>query len=429
MKRQSRVPLLQLAVAALSVVLLQRLWTTPYDFVRAIDHGDVLFGDFVFHYYPTVANNLREGPPAGGFFYPAGFAALMAPLGLFPLETAMMMWAFVLLACVVFVASRLVREAARENASLAAFGTLLTMTSVPVLHDLKWGQVSLPILACAGGAMLLNARGRSWAAAALLGICVGIKGYPLVLLGWFLLKGDLHFFVRGAIASVVTLVVLPAIVLGPAHALFFQRVSQSAVLGASDGVLRDFNSQYGPVVIARAVYGLGAWDLVTVAQEGWGIIACLTCLLAIGWLALIAARSSAPAIAERRDVFGLVLIFSSVPFWLKTSWTHYFVHLPVAQTLLVGTLASAGSARRGTRVLALVLLLCPSVFLSNLAGLLSYANREGWLFYASDGSLFFANLFVLFGCAIVLVDAHIREGASLLPNWSLEGGDRTNRAA
>ena len=61
-------------------------------------------------------------------------------------------------------------------------------------------------------------------------------------------------------------------------------------------------------------------------------------------------------------------------------------------------------------VLALVLLVAPSVFLASVLGLFV---TEGWWFYANAGSLFFANLLVLFGCAIVVVDAHAREGASL----------------
>lgn len=418
--RRGRIFLSQIVVLALCVLLLRTQWKTPYDFVLAIDHGDVLFGDFVFHYYPTVHFNRHVGPPAGGFFYPAGFAALIAPLGLFELETAMILWAMLLLGCILFLATRVVQEVA-SNPTLAVLGTILTVTSVPVLHDLKWGQVSLPILACASGAILLRARGRIWAAAALIGVCAGIKGYPLVLLVWFFVKGDYKLGVRGAFACFFTLVILPASVLGPAHALEFQTVSSNAVLGASDGVLRDFNSQYGPVVIARAIYGLGAWDRVGFWAEYASLLACLAILAIIAALGVVAARSSSPTLAKRRDWIGLVLVFSSVPFWLKTSWTHYFVHLPLAHTLLTGLLLDRNTPLRSTaspdlgatRSLALILFVAPSVFLASLAGLASYADREGWLFYASDGSLFFANLFVLFALAMVIVERHVREGARL----------------
>ena len=414
MRATSRIFAVQLAVLALCVLLMRTQWNTLYDFVVAIDHGDVLFGDFVFHYYPTVHFNRHEGPPAGGFFYPAGFAALIAPLGMFELETAMILWAILLLGCILFLATRLVRAVADGNAKLAVLGTILVVTSVPVLHDLKWGQVSLPILVAAGGAILLRERGRLWPAAALIGVCAGIKGYPLVLLAWFLVKGDFRFVWRATLACFFTLVILPASVLGPEHALLFQTVSSNAVLGASDGVLRDFNSQYGPVVIARAIYGLGAWDRVDFRQEYMSLLACFACIVAIVALAIVAARSTSPTLAKRRDWIGLVLVFSSVPFWLKTSWTHYFVHLPLAHTMLTGILLERHAPFRATRGLALVLFVAPSVFLASLFGLASYANREGWLFYASDGSLFFANLFVLFALAMVIVEAHTREGGPLL---------------
>ena len=113
-------------------------------------------------------------------------------------------------------------------------------------------------------------------------------------------------------------------------------------------------------------------------------------------------------------LIGLVLVFSSVPFWLKTSWTHYFVHLPLAHTMLTGMLVDRNAPFRATRGLALAVLVAPSVFLASLAGLASYADREGWLFYAADGSLFFANLFVLFALAMLIAEAHAREGAPLL---------------
>ena len=103
---------------------------------------------------------------------------------------------------------------------------------------------------------------------------------------------------------------------GPEHALEFQTTASNAVLGASDGVLRDFNSQYGPAVAARAVYGLGGWDRVTFRAEYVSLLACVAVVSCIVGLAILAARTKAPSIAARRDFIGLMLVFSSVPFWL-----------------------------------------------------------------------------------------------------------------
>jgi hypothetical protein len=400
---------LQLAVALACVLALRVKWPTVNAFVVAIDHGDVLFADFVNHYYPTVTDGLRHGAPAGGFFYPAGFAAMLSPLALVGPTVAKVLWGLVELGCVAYVATVLVAAVVPGRPALALLGTALTVTSIPVLHNVKWGQVSVPILAATGAAFLLHARGKRNVAAALLGVAAGIKGYPLVFVGWFVARRDLGFVGRAVAACLVTLVVLPAIVMGPAHALFFQRVSTSAVMGAADGVLRDFNSQYAPAVLARYE---GGWDATAYDHRAMGELGSMAALLLVAALVVLVARSPAPRIARRRDMLAFLLIACTVPFWLRTSWSHYFVQLPLAQTLLAGMLAERSSPRTSARdALVLLVLVAPSVFLSNLLGLFA---TEGWWYYANAGSLFFANALVLLALAGVIVDAHVRVVGSAL---------------
>jgi hypothetical protein len=398
----------QLAVALACVLLLRARWTTLQDFVTAIDHGEVLFADFVNHYYPTVAGGLRHGAPAGGFFYPAGFAALLAPLALLGPSAARLVWGAVQLASVVYVATSLVQLAAPRRPWLALLGTALTVTSIPVLHNLKWGQVSLPILAAASAAFVLHGRGERGRPAAFLGIAAAIKGYPLVFLAWFVARRDTSFLARAGVACVATLVVLPALVMGPMHALAFQRISTGAVMGAADGVLRDFNSQYAPAVLGRY---WGGWDATAADVRAMGELGAMAALVSVAGLVMVVACSKAPRIAERRNLLGFVLIACTVPFWLRTSWSHYFVHLPLAQVLLAAMLGDRDPRRaRGREVLVLLVLLAPSVFLSNVLGL--FASR-GWWYYANAGSLFFANALVLLAYAGVIIDAHVRHAAGL----------------
>jgi hypothetical protein len=196
---------------------------------------------------------------------------------------------------------------------------------------------------------------------------------------------------------------LPALVLGPAHALFVQRVSTGAVLGAADGVLRDFNSQYAPAVLARYH---GGWDGAAADVRAAGELGSFAALFLVAALAVVVARSTAPRIAERRPLLGFVLVASTVPFWLRTSWSHYFVHLPIAQTLLASMLAERGRPRD---LFVLGALVAPSVFLSSVLGLFA---TEGWWYYANDGSLFFANALVLLACAGVVVEEHVTAAAS-----------------
>lgn len=418
---------LQLAALLAGVLLLRIKWTSVRDVVVAIDHGDVLFGDFVHHYYPTVEGPLRHGAPAGGFFYPAGFAVLIAPIGWLPLSAAQLAWALLQIGCVFWAGTALVRAAALDRPLLAAFGSTLTVTSIPVLHNLKWGQVSILILASAAGAFLAYARGRQNLAALLLGVAAGIKGYPLVFLGWFVARGDLRFALRAAAACVLTLALLPAIIMGPEHALFFQRVSTNSVLGAADGVLRDFNSQYAPAVMSR--FYEGGWDLAPPRAIASAKLGSAVSLGVIALLVVIAARSTSRRIAARREVLGFVLIACSLPFWLQTSWSHYFVHLPAAQIMLAAVFARED---RASAALALAVLVAPSIYLSNVLGLFA---TEGWWYYANAGSLFFANALVLVGCMAFVVDAHVREGASLVSatgglarRWGAAGSVETERS-
>ncbi|MBX3208063.1 MAG: DUF2029 domain-containing protein [Labilithrix sp.] len=396
----------QLAAMLAGVLLLGLKWSSVHDAVIALDHGEELFADFVHHYYPTVRDSLREGTPVGGFFYPAGFAVLIAPLGWLSLGGATTVWAVIELGCVVWAATRLVRAASPDRALLAVLGAAITVTSVPVLHNLKWGQVSILILATTSAAFIAHARGKRALAAVLLGVATGIKGYPLVFLAWFAAKGDLRFVLRAGAACAFTLVVLPLLVMGPSHALFFQRVTSGAVLGAADGVLRDFNSQYAPALLSR--FYVGGWDAAPPEVIAWSELGSYAAIGGVLVLVLIAARSTAPGIASRRDLLGFVLIACTVPFWLRTSWSHYFVHLPVAQTLLAGAFAREPRARAA---LAIAVLVAPSVYLSSVLGLFATA---GWWYYANAGSLFFANALVLAAAAAYVVDAHLREGASLV---------------
>jgi hypothetical protein len=395
-----RLGLAQAAVAVASVLALTLKWHSVQDFVRAVDHSDGLFIDFAAHYYPTVHDSLRQGAPAGGFFYPVAFAALLSPLALFSLPVAKVLWGGVLAGSIYAIAFPLVRAAAGDRPALALAGTAITMTSIPVLHDLKWGQVSLPIVACAASALVLHARGRRWAPPVLLAIATGIKGYPLVFASWLVARRDVPAVIRTAIACFATCIVLPALVLGPMHALFVQRVSTSSVLGAADGVLRDFNSQYGPAVLARYH---GGWDDAAVATKSWGLVGSFGVVALIAVLLIVVGRSTAPRIAERRALLGFVLLAASVPFWIRTSWAHYFVHLPLAQVLLAGMLVET---RRMRDRLALFLFVAPSVYLSSVLALFA---SEGWWYYANAGSLFFANLLVLCATTLVIVDAHAEE--------------------
>src|SRR5207253_3049165 len=126
---------IQLGVALLCLFALRRQWSSVEDFVAAIDHGNVPFGDFVFHYYPTAKDSIRQGAPAGGFFYPAGFAVLLAPLGCIDVESARLVWLVILLVAALWTATWLVQATTPKQPALSLVGTALVMTSTSLLHN------------------------------------------------------------------------------------------------------------------------------------------------------------------------------------------------------------------------------------------------------------------------------------------------------
>ena len=67
-------------------------WKSVTGFVTAMDHGDVLFEDFVDHFYPMSREILYSDKPVLGYFYTAFFALFISPLGLLSGLTAVWLW-------------------------------------------------------------------------------------------------------------------------------------------------------------------------------------------------------------------------------------------------------------------------------------------------------------------------------------------------
>jgi hypothetical protein len=388
--------LLQLLAFGSGLGLLAFQYRDIMTFVRAIDHGELLFADFVFHYYPTVERSLREGAPAGGFFYPAAFATLIAPLGAVSLDTARVLWGAVLLVAALVSVFLLPRLTCPRHPGLWPLGTLLGTTSAPLMHNLKWGQVSILLLVLGAVGFRAYATRPRNLSALLLALATGIKGYPIVTLAYFAFRRDVRACLKLVAAFGLVLCVMPAIVMGPRHALFFQRVATQSVVDAGDGVVRDHNSQFMAAVISRHLGGRD-WTSSTLHQlfvRGGHLLLALIVVLIY-----LLARGVGPKRPLDRVLLAFVLFSSSVPFWLRTSWAHYFVHLPMAQLLLWRILWDLRRAWSRASAIGLVL---PSMLLSNMAGVLTFG---GWFHYARLGAPFFSNALLLLATSLIMAHA------------------------
>jgi hypothetical protein len=108
-------------------------------------------------------------------------------------RTAAAIWFGLELACLVASVHLLARAVGVPLSASATLGLALVLPLwYPVLIELTWGQVQLPMLALLAGAWLGLRSGRSRLAGVLVGLAVLLKPFVLPLLLWFLLRRNWH---------------------------------------------------------------------------------------------------------------------------------------------------------------------------------------------------------------------------------------------
>ena len=362
-------------------------WPTLAGFVDAMDHDAEFMPDFIHHYYPMSRSILQTALPVERYYYTAFFAILLWPLGLLPLPAALAVWVAVQCAALVALAilsARLLRLGPRGTVLLSG----LFLTSFPVLHNFKWGQVSVPITAGIVAAALLAGRRRQLLAGSLLGIAAAGKFYPALFALPWLARGRWRALVSFAAASAALYVVLPVLLLGPGRWAAFERAT-SFSLGQAGWIRYDVNSHFIAHVAAR-------WFTIFTGREASPSF--ITAFVVSGGLIaaglLTAAWRLRPGSGrERRGLF-LVPLFVALPFVLRTSWPHYFVCLPLCQTALLLEMKPQAPRRWHDRLpvmLPALSMALSSIFVFNL-----FPN---WGTYNTCGLLFFANLLLVPGCA------------------------------
>lgn len=376
-------------MAALGVFLAMALyyaghWATLRDFVLAIDHHEQLFQDFLGHYYP-MAQSIHEAiAPVRGYFYTAFFAVLLAPVkGLDP-TAALWAWggvqALLLLALFAFPLRRLLPLDWRATA-LYAF---VFASSVPLLHNAKWGQVSvllvLAVLAC------FHAYQRGWPvlAGTCLAFAAAIKYYPIVFLAYFLARRDARVVLSTVLAGLLFFVAIPSAVMEPERWLAFELATQKTLSDAG-WAMRDVNSQYVAHVLMRWLQGLGVAVKPLHLQLG----------AALGYAVFVLNMGLVLALQHARWrgrlLLSMVAIFVSFPFVIKTSWPHYFAYLPFCQLALLMLARQGLGGAGGRQVLSLGLVLL-SVALSNFFVFDLFAD---WRVFSQWGLLFGANALLM----------------------------------
>ncbi len=364
-------PAILVVVTLLAVAYYRAVWGGIPALVEALDHCKELYCDFTRQYYPTGRDVLATGQPSRGYFYSSFFALLLVPFGRLEAAPAAAWWTIAQLLGVLLLLLPAL-DFYRESRAAFTLYVLLLLFSMPLLHNLKWGQVSTLVTGAAFLSLFLYKRDRPVAAAVVLGLAAAVKYYVAVVAFAWLVRRDWRFLAVLAVAFGLFWLVIPTVVLGPdGNWAFYQTVRERVAHALTTWMPRDINAQYLPSVVGRWLdvdAGRGALRLL-----GYGVF--VANLAAVARLL----RRGIPRAIE----WAFALLFLSLPFAIETSWPHYFVYLPFAQTL-----AWMALRRRPVRLWQWALLLISIA----LASMPFFQLVGRWQDYSSLGFLFLANL-------------------------------------
>jgi hypothetical protein len=253
---------------------------------------------------------------------------------------------------------------------------MLSIASVPVLHDLKFGQVSLLIVVALLACAACYRRGHVRAAAACLAFAASLKLYPLLFALHFVFRRDLRALVATGVFLLIGLLLVPVVTLGVESTFgFYSNVAGQLDARFFDSIA-DINSQSLRSLFDRG--GAGAAPAVQLVLDGARYAIC-GALLVVSYH--LSRRTEAMATEH-----AFTWLFLCTPFFVATSWPHYFVYLP---PVIAAVLAEARTLRRhgGARSVAMLgaggAALLSSMFFFDLVHDRKLYVRSGMLFYAN----------------------------------------------
>ncbi len=346
---------------AAGLLALKLLFHDLAGFHARMDFDGGSLEDFRDFYYPTGRTILTSGEATGGFLYPPSFALALAPLGRLDEETAVTLWAALELAATAAVIA-LGLALLRPSPPLYGAGVFIALTSVPLAHNLHWGQVSSFIALLLLGALACERRGRQGPATVLIALAGAIKLYPLLYLTLPALRREWSRVGQGLLLALVLIVLLPALILGPAGTgEFLSRMLHGLLERRAELFAADNAQALGPV-LGRWLGWDGTWP---------------------AWLGVAATLALLPFLrkAAQRPLLGFAALSLTLPLFVEPHWPHYFTLLPFAELLV---LARGDRLGRG---LAMV-----SCLLASLFALRLFPGGEA---YGASGLLLVADLLLL----------------------------------
>lgn len=386
------------AIGLLALSYYKVVWGSVPALVEALDHCRELFCDFNRQYLPTSHDIFTTGQPSPGYFYSSFFALLLSPLGSLRPDQALTWWSLVQLVGVLLLLVPSLDFYRRSTLAFSLYVALLAF-SMPLLHNLKWGQISTLVTGAAFVWLYLYRKGRI-SAVIVLSLASAVKYYVAVLVLVHLVRREWRIIVSFAFGFLLFWSVIPILVLGgDANNTFYGIVQERLAHALATWIPGDINSQYFPSVVSR-------WLGIEGGRFGWRLAGYLVFALT----ALIVVRLNRQDVTRSVE-WSLALLFLGMPFAIATSWPHYFVFLPYVQTLAWLEL-SENTARTDLqrRIASLRLLQWALLGVSIVLASMPFFQWIGrWQEYSSRGYLFLANLCLLILAYSIVLREPVRE--------------------
>jgi hypothetical protein len=314
-------------------ILWQQGW--PNIVITQLDHCPLAFCDFQRHYLPQ-AEALLSKPLTlvHGWFYPPLLAIVLLPL--IWSGHAVLSWLIVLGASVVALSWVALKPENRRPLQLV-MTVLFVTSSLSVLHGLKWGQVSLPLLVlCILGLLRGGISGGG-----LLGLATAIKGYPFVYLIHPLLRKKTKPIVGAVAAFLIVGVLIPFAVMGVAETLImYQNMTKSGQAVAM--IVAESGGQNLQATLQRWFVDGSHVGLIPTTEPPQALVFPLPLmvkhaiwLIFAGGLTWLTLKICSQKVNPPSRLESTVLILCYVGLMLPPGWHHYYAFLPFAQLQLL----------------------------------------------------------------------------------------------
>ncbi|MBM3123762.1 MAG: DUF2029 domain-containing protein [Chloroflexi bacterium] len=369
-----------LGIALLIFLYFSLQWGSLDAFAQAFDSCKYIFCDFLRYYYPMGKQILTEHKPSEGFYYSPTIALVFSLWRFQERETAILTWGVVQILAIILLLATWHHSRQKVSFPFRLLFLFLTLTAMPVIHNFKWGQISLLINLSIILALELYEANQKAAAAFWLAFSTLFKFYPILFLFYFLFTGDLIFIVLFMFLLFVLGIAIPAMFIGfkPTIIFYFAVLD---VTGARFADMADrlpgINSQYFPLVAMRYFGEFNNLEWLPPLQIlSWLILGANLLLV------MLLASSN----LENRNRWAFLILLASTSLLIPSSWPHYFIYLPASQASLLFLIA-----RDKHRIWKYPILLVSMVF----SNVLFVHTFESWQPYAYWGFLACSNLLLI----------------------------------